>query len=176
MSEMSDKEKLFIFMAHADELQKIADASHKELQAAAVALKEMVKELPVELRGFVVGSLTEIAESRLVKPVERAGAQLGQIMATARIATKGLWLYPTIILAITVIALTAYAYLGVTWVMAERDRARAELAAINHELAQTANVRKFTTEEGEDQFWVEIDPVKKTGDTDGKTWARMPRR
>lgn len=176
MSEMSDKEKLFIFMAHADDLQKIADASHKELQAAAIAVKEMAKLLPEEVSRAVSNSVSEIAGSHLIGPLDKAGAKLVKVVAAANDATRGLWLYPAVIVGVILAVLSGYTYFGVHWLRAERDRAKDELAAINHELAQTANVRLFTSEDGEEQFWVEIDPTKKTGNADGKTWARMPRR
>lgn len=173
---MNNEEKLFAFMLHAENLQKIADESHKELQAATAAVKAMAKFLPAETSGAVSSTIGKIVDSRLIGPMEQVKAELGAVVGKAKSSTKGLWLYPIAIFASYGIAMGGLAYLGLHWLKEERSELKAEISALNHELAQAANVRKFTTEEGEDQFWVEIDPAKKTGDADGKTWARMPRR
>lgn len=172
--EMSDKEKLFIIMAHADELQKIANASQKELQAAVAAIKEMAKGLPAEVSGTVSGTVSGLIKSHLAGPVEQAGTELGQVVGAIKAATKGLWLYPAVIVVAIMVVLSGYAYVGLKWVQNERDQVKAELAALNHELAKTANV---TTIGDEDGYWVEIDKSRKIIDaTNGKIYAKMPRR
>lgn len=169
-----EKRLAFAIMSHAEDLQKIADESHKELRAVTAALKDAVKLLPAEASGAVSGAMSSIIDFRLVAPLEKAGADLSRIVAAVKAETKGLWRYPAAILAFFMLAMGGIAYLGVQWLKDERYELKEEISALNHELAQTANV---STINGKDGYWVEIDAARdilKT--TDGKTFAKMPRR
>lgn len=174
MKELTHEEKLYALMAHAEDLQNISAETQKELRATIAAVREMAKNLPSQASGAVSKSVSEVVTSRLIGPAEQAGADFAQAAAAVKTATKGLWLYPAVIVGVILVVLSGYTYFGVNWVMDERDQAKAELEAINHELAQTANVTPIG---GQDGYWVEIDKSKKIIiASDDKTYARMPRR
>lgn len=171
---MTEKEKLLVFMAHAEDLQKIADESCKELQAATAAVKAMAKQLPAEASGAVATVAGKIVTSSLIGPMEKNVAEFNSVVETAKNSIKGLWIYPVVMSATFIFMLLIIGYFGVHWLKDERYELKAEISALNHELAQTANVSRIN---GKDGYWVEIDVARdilKT--TDNKTFAKMPRQ
>lgn len=161
--------ELFALMAHAEDLQKIADQNQKKLEAA-------INTLPESAQKAIVGVfLAETAET-----LQKANAELKTAVNSLNGSMRSVWLVPVIVCLVFTLGMTGFAYFGVSWLKSERavlqrDIAgmKAEYNEMHMELAKTANVVRY--ENGE--LWVEIANVKDVGATkDGKHWARMPRR
>lgn len=161
--------ELFALMAHAEDLQRIADQSQKRLEAAIGNLPESAEK-----------AITDVFIAETAQPLQKANAELETTVKGLKDSMRSVWLMPVIICLIVTIGITGFAYFGVSWLKSERAELQRDIAGMKDEynemhmeLAKTANVVRY--ENGE--VWVEIANVKDVGTTkDGKHWARMPRR
>lgn len=161
--------ELFALMAHAEDLQKIADQSQKRLEVAVNTLPENVQK-----------AITEVFLSETAEPLQKAKAEFKTAVEGLNGAMRSVWLVPVVMCVVVCLAMTGFAYFGVSWLKSERAELQREIAGLKSEynqmhteLAKTANVVRY--ENGE--LWVEIANNKDVGTTkDGKHWARLPRR
>lgn len=161
--------ELFALMAHAEDLQKIADQSQRKLEAAINTLPESTQK-----------AITEVFLSQTAEPLQKANEELKTAVRGLRGSMRSVWLVPIVVCVVVCLAMTGFAYFGVSWLKSDRAELQREIAglkseynAMHTELAKTANVVRY--EDGE--LWVEIANSKDVGTTkDGKHWARLPRR
>lgn len=161
--------ELFALMAHAEDLQKIADQSQRKLEAAINTLPESTQK-----------AITEVFLSQTAEPLQKANEELKTAVRGLRGSMRSVWLVPVVVCFVFCVGMAGFAYFGVSWLKSDRaelqkelTRLKVEYNEIHTELAKTANVVRY--ENG--QLWVEIANSKDVGTTkDGKHWARLPRR
>lgn len=161
--------EIFALMAHAEDLQKIADQSQRRLETAVNTLPENAQK-----------AITEVFLAETAEPLQKAKEELKTAVNGLKGSMRSVWLVPVVVCLVFTLGMIGFVYFGVSWLKSERAELQREIAGLKSEynemhmeLAKTANVVRY--ENGE--LWVEIANVKDVGTTkDGKHWARMPRR
>jgi hypothetical protein len=168
------QEELFTFMAHAQDLQKIADTQFAAVGNALKRLEEGTGEAVAALiREDVKKSLSE-ANTALTGAARGLLAAKDELTAGTKAFRFSVTFYPVIICLLCLLFMGGMLYFGVSWAREDRDKAKAEAAAINAELAKTAFV---TDMQGQAGKWVQIDKSRNiVTTTDGGTFALMPKR
>lgn len=172
---------IFHLMNHAKDMQRISTEGLKRLNDAIAQVKKISEALPAEARAAAATAVKKEFMTQFIKPVDDAQATITKAADNAQDKINKLTIALTILAIVVFFAVLGLSYLygglikkDIANLQATRDEIKAEIRSANYELSKTANVRRFTSDDGEEQFWVEIDHTQQTGVLEGKTWARMP--
>jgi hypothetical protein len=187
---MEQDERILLLSAAAEELlesvQTLKQQADKKLEKLPRVVRDVLSAVPDEVRKGVAENSGEILRE-VMKPAGSEAQELAKSLKAAAAEAKasaqalrrtGIMQVFFLLGAVVVIGLASSAVMNylVKGRIQELNQLKAEIQAIDHDLAKTANVRSFTGKDDKEVFWVEIDPGIKPGELDGKTWAQMPRR
>ena len=171
---MEAEKVIFGLIAQAEDAQKQAvvlqrvaeDALNKLPEGARSAIRDASREILVDEAKNASTALLG-ASSSLLRTKAEIDAGISSFRFNVALATAAVFLLGCLFMG-------GVFYFGLQWTLQERDKAEAELAKINRELAETAFVTDFQGQTGK---WVQIDNSRKIlKSNDGRTFALMPPR
>ena len=173
---MSQQENdLFTLMAHAEDLQREAAKVLENTNKAAQRLeREAVTAFSVAMRESVSKTLGD-TKKELTEAVQAAKEASEIARSGARRFVKLVSVYAFFVLLLVAVGLGGFSWLFVSWKAEEAAVLRAEISALNADLAKLPKV--YDNIKDTPGVWVVIDPGAKPLQLQtGETIARLPRR
>ena len=174
---MNDKteEQIFLLMTHAQDLQKAVEQQVQALEKAAQRLeRDGVTAFSAAMREKVTRTLGD-AKKELTEAVQAAKEASEIAKSGGRRFMRLVSVYAFFVLLLVALGLGAFSWFFVGWKAEEAAALRAEIRAMNVDLARLPKV--YDNIQGTPGVWVVIDPGAKTLQLqNGETIARLPRR
>lgn len=174
---MNDKteEQIFLLMTHAQDMQKAVEQQVQALEKAAQRLeRDAVTAFSAAMRENVNRALGD-TKKELTEAVQAAKEASEIAKSGGRHFMRLVSVYAFFVLLVVALGLGAFSWLFVSWKAEEAAALRAEIRAMNADLARLPKV--YDNIQDTPGVWVVIDPGAKTLQLqNGETIARLPRR
>lgn len=174
---MSDKteEQLFLLMTHAQDLQKAVEQQTQALAGAARRLEQDAAAVfSAAIRDNVSKTLGD-ARKELTEAVQAVKEASEIARSGSRRFLKLVTVYASLVLLAVSLGIGGFSWFFVSWKAEEAVELRAEIRAMNADLAKLPKV--YSNIQDTPGHWVVIDPAGKTLQLQsGETIARLPRR
>lgn len=165
------QEELFTLMAHAQDMQKIADTHLAAVNRALKRLEEGTSEaLAASIRADIGKTLSEgnTALTKASEGLQRAKNEIAKATSSFRF---GVTVYPVVVLVLASFLMAGTFFFAVKWTMNERDRLQEKVDELDYTLQKHAQVTEVQNRKG---FWVFIDPLVEPFTTqDGRRVAKL---